>query len=126
MENCEGIEAQMEKSRPRTDDPEIRTALDTVSQHVNNIYESCAFQDITGQRVTKVTHSLKFIEERVNAIILAWGQDELSRVVSDIKEMATDDPDRALLNGPALPGEGIDQSAVDSILSQHDIDNLFP
>ena len=125
MENCEGIEAEMDKSRAHTQDPELTTAFDTVTQNVNNIFEACAFQDITGQRVTKVVNSLKFVEERVNAIILAWGQDELSRVVDDIKEKVTVDPDKNLLHGPQLKGQGIDQGEVDRILAQNEIDKLF-
>ena len=125
MENCEGIEVHMEESRAKTQDPELLAAFDNVTNKVNNIFEACAFQDITGQRVTKVVHSLKFVEERINAIILAWGQEELSRVVGDFKEKIADDPDKALLHGPQLQGQGIDQSEVDRLLAQNEIDKLF-
>lgn len=125
MENCEGIEAQMETSRTHTQDPELHSSFDAVTDKVNNIFEACAFQDITGQRVNKVVNSLKFVEERVNAIILAWGQDELSRVVDVIKEKVAEDPDQKLLHGPQLAGQGIDQSEVDRIMAQNEIDKLF-
>jgi chemotaxis protein CheZ len=125
MENCEGITSQMDQSRPRTDDPELLKSFDTATDHVNNIFEACAFQDITGQRVTKVVNSLKFVEARVNAIILAWGQDELSRVVDEFKEKVAEDPDKKLLHGPQLPGQGVDQSEVDKIMAQNEIDKLF-
>ena len=125
MENCEGIEAQMELSRGRTQDPDMNASFDTVTTNVNNIFEACAFQDITGQRVTKVVNSLRFVEERVNAIILAWGQDELSRVVDEFKEKVIDDPDKKLLHGPQLKGQGVDQNEVDRIMAQTEIDKLF-
>ena len=125
MENCEDIESRMDDSRAKTEDAAMRENFDTVSTNVNNIFEACAFQDITGQRINKVVGTLKFVEERINAIILAWGQDELSRVVDDFKEKIADDPDKALLNGPQLDGHGIDQSEVDRLLAQNDIDKLF-
>ena len=125
MENCENIEAHMETSRGKTEDPELLGQFDEVTTNVNNIFEACAFQDITGQRVTKVVGTLKFVEERVNAIILAWGQEELSRVVHDFKGKIAEDPDKALMHGPQLAGQGIDQSQVDALMAQNDIDALF-
>ena len=125
MENCESIDGHMEASRTKTEDPELLESFDGVTTNVNNIFEACAFQDITGQRVTKVVTTLKFVEERINAIILAWGQEELSRVVDDFKGKIADDPDKALLHGPQLEGQGIDQSEVDRLLAQNDIDKLF-
>ncbi len=76
------------------------------------IFEACAFQDITGQRIAKVVNTLDFIEGRLNALrtgtFAAGGEaEDAAAEVSD---------DRRLLNGPALAGEGIDQSAVDALI----------
>ena len=40
---------------------------------VTKIYEACGFQDITGQRITKVVATLKTIEEKVAQIIRTFG-----------------------------------------------------
>ena len=40
---------------------------------VTKIYEACSFQDITGQRITKVVTTLKAIEEKVAQIIMTFG-----------------------------------------------------
>src|SRR5580698_8072338 len=40
---------------------------------VTKIYEACSFQDITGQRITKVVATLKVIEEKVAHIINTFG-----------------------------------------------------
>ena len=97
--------------------------FDQVTEKVNTVFEACSFQDITGQRVTKVVNSLKFVEERINAIIFTWGKEELAKVVVEIKE--DQDPDKKLLHGPQLPGQGISQADVDRMLAQTDIDKLF-
>jgi chemotaxis protein CheZ len=76
--------------------------------------EACTFQDITGQRVTKIIRSMQFVEERVLAMVDLMGRDSVEKkaaVLSD--ETPEKDP---LLNGPQLPGNAI---------SQDDIDKLF-
>lgn len=75
------------------------------------IFEACSFQDITGQRITKVVRTLTYIEDRLSTLQNAWGPD-----IED-KPAEAPDEDAALLNGPALDGEGIDQGSVDDLLS---------
>lgn len=83
---------------------------------VTKIFESCNFQDITGQRINKVVRTLEFVEERVHNMILIWGEDAFADLPmpEGAEKDAIEDAD--LLNGPQLDGEGI---------SQDDIDKLF-
>ena len=83
---------------------------------VTKIFESCNFQDITGQRINKVVRTLEFVEERVHNMILIWGEDAFADLPmpEGVEKDAIEDAD--LLNGPQLEGEGI---------SQDDIDKLF-
>ena len=78
----------------------------------------------TGQRISKIVNSMKFVEDRIKAVILTWGRDELTKVVVEIKKEETD-PDKALLHGPQLPGQGVSQADVDRMLGQDAIDKLF-
>ncbi len=79
------------------------------------IFEACSFQDITGQRVTKVIDTLTFIESRIGTILEAWGDDvdfdEVSEKTSKTKD------DELPLNGPALAGEGVNQDDVDAMFA---------
>jgi hypothetical protein len=89
---------------------------DTVNEACMRIFEACSFQDITGQRITKVVATLTYIEERLHGLQDAWGPD-----IADADGDAPDDddirPDSDLLNGPALDGEGIQQDQIDSLLT---------
>jgi len=78
------------------------------------IFEACNFQDISGQRISKVVSLLRFIELRVSSMVDIWGTPE--KEAGD----AAEDPanDAALLNGPALSGDA-------NVVSQDDIDSLF-
>lgn len=86
----------------------------TQLQHaVTRIYEACSFQDITGQRITKVVTTLKVIEEKVAHIIATFGPStETHRRSADT---ITSDAD--LLNGPQLPAHAMDQSDIDKLMA---------
>lgn len=81
---------------------------------VMRIFEACSFQDITGQRISKVVETLSHIEQRVLELRTLMGVTD-----ADIAQAIDDDKptgDAALLSGPALDGEGIDQNEVDALM----------
>jgi len=107
-----------------------------LNDHVMGIFQACNFQDITGQRITKVVETVRFIEKRVGQMIEIWGGIESFKNVSPLED-ENRKGDRALLNGPALEGEGLSgQDLIDALLNgdassssgpsaQSDIDALF-
>ncbi|WP_026782698.1 protein phosphatase CheZ [Pleomorphomonas koreensis] len=94
---------------------------DDVENLTTNIYMACSFQDLTGQRTQKVVQVLRYLENRINAMIEIWGMDDAEvhgtsterRVAVNAQDHR---PDAHLLNGPALAGEGIEQTLVDGLL----------
>lgn len=99
------------KLRASGADPAMCGEIDT---QVNDIFTACSFQDLTGQRTSKVVNALRYIEQRVMAMISIWGEDGLAGIV--VKEEQTDSrPDAHLLNGPQLDGHGVSQADVDSM-----------
>ncbi len=95
------------------DTEQADTYQQTVNDAVMRIFEACSFQDITGQRISKVVETLTYIEKRaleLKALLGTDGQDysEEAEAVSE---------DKALLRGPALEGEGIDQTEVDALMA---------
>lgn len=91
-------------------DGEICDVLDTQS---TEIYTACSFQDLTGQRIRKVITVLGFLEHRINAMMDVW-----SGTAAAAAPLSARDP---LLNGPALAGEGLEQSAVDTLIDEADV-----
>lgn len=92
---------------------------DHVNVEVMKIFEACSFQDITGQRISKVVGTLNQVEDRVGKLITILGITSNDDVSKDAKPILDDldTTDEDLLNGPALDGEGIDQGEVDSLLN---------
>ena len=77
------------------------------------IYEACSFQDITGQRITKVVATLKAIEAKVTQIVGAFSgrrQDDVTTEAAPV----------VLENGPQLPGQAMDQTDIDKLLASFD------
>ncbi len=83
------------------------------------IFEACTFQDITGQRITKVVKVLKEIEGRVDALISAFGAGTSG---ADGGKGSAPAPvtDEDLLNGPQLPTAAADQAEIDRLLASFD------
>jgi chemotaxis protein CheZ len=88
-----------------------------IQDHVIRIFEACNFQDLTGQRITKVVATLKFIETHIVRMIEIWGGLEAFKDIAP-DAIAERDGDRKLLNGPKLEDEA-------GHASQDDIDALF-
>jgi chemotaxis protein CheZ len=88
-----------------------------IQEKVVQIFEACNFQDLTGQRITKVVGTLRFIEERIIKMMDIWGGIESFQSIEP-ESRPSREGDAALLNGPALD---IDEG----VASQDDIDALF-
>jgi chemotaxis protein CheZ len=78
------------------------------------IYEACSFQDITGQRITKVVATLKAIDARVASIVATFGG---RREAIEAPPMPAPE---ILLNGPQLPMNAMDQTDIDKLLASFD------
>jgi len=97
--------------------PNLKAAVD---DQVMVIFEACAFQDITGQRVSKIVKVLSRIEERISHLADSLGiEDAEARGEMTAEEKRRHD---LLLNGPAIAGPETKQDEIDALF---DIDSLF-
>jgi len=88
-----------------------------IQERVISIFEACNFQDLTGQRITKVMGTMRFIEQHINAMMEIWGGVDAIRAHAP-PIIDTREGDARLLNGPKLDGDV-------GHASQDDIDALF-
>lgn len=120
MSATDDVEQLLKKIHAHTvEDPDVSPLIDQAGERLIAIIEACAFQDLTGQRVTQVVRTIRFIESRVLAMIDIWGLDAFKDV--DISEgegeaaETADSDEEALLNGPALGGQGLSQADIDAL-----------
>jgi chemotaxis regulatin CheY-phosphate phosphatase CheZ len=85
---------------------------DVLDQKATDIYTACSFQDLTGQRTRKVIGLLADLERRIDAMVDIWAGGDPTPAA----QRTTAAGDRHLLNGPALPGNGLDQGDVDTVM----------
>jgi len=112
LEAAEKVDALAEQIEGMgTDSASHRTASD-IRDTVITMFEACNFQDITGQRISKVVKTLQFIEERVNKMIEIWGAEGFVDVGHSQEEI---DEEAALLNGPQLANQGVTQADIDKL-----------
>lgn len=79
------------------------------------IFEACNFQDLTGQRITKVVQALAFIEERIDGMMSVWNSKEFEAL--PLPPDISKHDDGLALHGP--------QEGKPASISQADIDALF-
>ena len=91
-----------------TQDGAAATAL---QEATTRIYEACGFQDITGQRITRVVATLKTIDAKVTQIIHTFAPGTA---------MPASPAAPTLLHGPQLPANAMHQSDVDALLAGFD------
>ena len=89
------------------------------------IIENCSFQDLSGQRVSKVVTSLKHIESRVERFAATMGVEDAEE--SEEERAENERRDRLHLNGPAQDGPEVAQDDIDALMGmdQDAIDALF-
>jgi chemotaxis protein CheZ len=90
---------------------------ETITGITAKIYEASNFQDITGQRITKVVTALQHIEHTVIELASAFGH-EVDRGATPPEEDR--EGDAALLNGPQLPEDANSQAEIDALLASFD------
>jgi len=114
LEASERIESIAREIQAHATDAYVSRLVEDVSETIGTIFEACNFQDITGQRITKVVKTLKYVEARINAMIDIWGPDNIADVSPKIFEEHRDE-DSKLLNGPQLENKGISQDEIDKL-----------
>ena len=106
MTACEAVEVDIANLPP--------DIQDKIRANLTIIFEACTFQDITGQRISKVVAALKKVDAKMQDVIAVLAP-HLLDAASDRPFPAFESPD-SLMNGPQLPGRGVTQDDVDRIL----------
>lgn len=114
---AEGIDQIASQLAAKLKSTQDKAAIDDIQQKIITVFEHCNFQDLTGQRITKVVNTLKFIEDRIMKMMEIWGGLDSFKDIG-VENIAEATGDAALLNGPKLSEDA-------GHASQDDIDALF-
>lgn len=110
----ENIQEELEQLRGSESGP--ADAYERIESQAVEIFTACSFQDLTGQRISKVVALLRHLESRINAVIQIWDVDGAAAA-----EIPVDGrPDAHLLNGPQLPQHATSQDDIDQMMASED------
>ena len=117
LEATETIDEAAISLRGEKDPEKVGALCDDLAQQSMAIMEACSFQDITGQRITKIVRSMKFVEERVDKMVELWGRSEIESLSETLNVTSeADERDKRLnLSGPQMPDEAISQDDIDAL-----------
>ncbi len=120
LQSIEGVFEATNKIRSALPDSEaVKDACDVLEQHATSVLESCAFQDLTSQRVSMIVRDLLHVEGCVDAVTDAVGRDEVESLAARLTQQdSTQDDDT---DGPYLHGPQNEKEAF----SQRDVDEMF-
>ena len=117
--SMEDIDGLVEKLRAHPDAKQIDALCDKINEQTTVAMEACSFQDLTGQRVSKVIGSLRFVEERVNAMAELCGREKIESLSQGMEYQGEVDQedDGVALEGPQRSGDAISQDDIDALFS---------
>lgn len=87
-------------------------ACDALDRHATGIYTACSFQDLTAQRIDRIVYTLRYLEDRLSAMIAIWGNDapvpplpgaRTAGTAGDLSDLCQSDIDRYIaMDVPAV------------------------
>ncbi len=77
---------------------------DALDLNATQIYTACSFQDLTAQRTSRIVNTLRYLEQRVNAMIAIWAEEGEEPI------------EPAPGHHPAPVDVGLDQGDVDAVI----------
>ena len=113
----EDIESRANILRASRLGKEGQDQVDAILDRIIVAYEACNFQDLTGQRISKIVGVMSFVEDHLDRMITAWSGLESFRDLVVTAQTSDPDDERSLLNGPKLdedPGH-VDQTDIDAL-----------
>jgi chemotaxis protein CheZ len=94
-----------------------KAVADAIGASIEQIYQACNFQDLTGQRVQKVMKTLEFIDFKINKLLdlINGSTGVIDTSLEEDERFKDTRPDAELLNGPQMSGAAPSQADIDAL-----------
>ncbi|MEM1400095.1 MAG: hypothetical protein AAGF58_09455 [Pseudomonadota bacterium] len=93
----------------------IAPACDALEEHAISALESCAFQDLTSQRVSKIVRDLLHLECSVDAMTETLGREGVEALAEKLAIKEAEEGGDVYLMGPQNEKDAIGQKDVDAV-----------
>lgn len=115
MQVAEHLDEIVREVTTHVSDSYVISRLNEMTDQTTKLFEACSFQDLTGQRITKVVKTIDYIEERIETMQVIWGRKDIEMMPMGDDSIVKKDGELEL-HGP---------QASEQAISQDDIDKLF-
>ncbi|MCH7832730.1 MAG: hypothetical protein IIC55_07650 [Proteobacteria bacterium] len=106
----EAIQKSADTIAARTKDRTTKTHVNRIVKNTGDLFEACSFQDITGQRIGKITRTVGAIEDGFHCVAtLAGGKGGKKRAAKSIDRI----DGGIVLEGPQIDGPAVSQADID-------------
>ncbi len=116
LDAIETIEGAVVQLRARPPAARHDALCDQISTQTTEATEACGFHDLTGQRITRIIRSLKFVEERVNVMADFCGRKEIEAITPEVR-LTPKSEGGVVPRGPQRPTEAVTQDEIDALFS---------
>ena len=114
---AEAIDEQVAKLREHPEPAQIDGLCDAITEKTMAAMEACSFQDLTGQRISKIITSLRFVEDRVNNMADICGRKEILELGQEVGSAPQQIDGGVVLDGPQSDEDAISQDEIDQLFS---------
>lgn len=114
LESSETIAGYSDQLNEMVEDEAAKELCEKIASESMRAMEACSFQDLTGQRVTRILSSLRFVEDRVNAMVELCGQEAIEKMSQELADQEPE-PEDVIMHGPQSPGASISQDEIDAL-----------
>ena len=97
-------------------------SVEVVAEKLNSIFEACAFQDVTGQRIRRAIQHLQQVENMLIEITPGHAAAPPPDDEAIVPELVQEDVDRAFL---MAEDDAMPDPASGPVLAQDDVDKMF-
>lgn len=115
LDIAEAVIAGIERMRGTALPEGVADELAQMESRLMRLFEACGFQDLTGQRTTKVARVLEGLDGRVGTILDMLDHVEVPDEVAMQVEAPAQATDTIILSGPQAAGVALDQNSVDAL-----------
>ncbi len=108
----EAIQAAADAIAAKTKERPTKTQVKRITASTGALFEACSFQDITGQRISRITHTVGVIEGGIHAVAtLAGGKNAPAKRPDAIQRV----DGGIILEGPQIDGPAVSQTDIDKL-----------
>ncbi len=116
LDAIETIDGTVVQLRVRPPAEQHEALYDQISAQTTEAMKACSFHDLTGQRISRIVRSLRFVEDRVNVMADPCGRKEIEAITPEAR-LTLESDNGVVPRGPQRAEETVTQAEIDALFT---------